>query len=173
MYGSALDHVYFSSAFENKIVTSSIKNSSSDHLPVICEVRSIPKILPYTRIIKKRCLKNFSEAIWNETLKNQDWSKLENCNTVDEMVYIFTDNTNKALDIVAPFKSFQVKSNYKFGISPETKDLMRQRDSTRANIKKAKGSERVILSTKYKKLRNLLYPIFSILCKSETDLCTY
>ena len=85
----------------------------------------------------------------NETLENQDWSELENCNTVDEMVDIFTDNTNKALDIMAPFKFFQVKSNYKFGISPETKDLMRQRDSTRANIKKAKGSERVILLTKY------------------------
>ena len=36
MYGSALDHVYFSSAFENKIVTSSIKKqlfgSSSSNL---------------------------------------------------------------------------------------------------------------------------------------------
>ena len=103
MYGSALDHVYFSSAFENKIVTSSIKNSSSDHLPVICEVRSIPKILPYTRTIKKRCLKNFSEAIWNETLKNQDWSKLENCNTVDEMVDIFTDKLHVKSEIANPF----------------------------------------------------------------------
>ena len=48
------------------------------------------------------------------------------------MVDIFTENTNKALDIVAPFKTFQVKSNYKFGISTETKDIMRDRDLTRS-----------------------------------------
>ena len=33
---------------------------------------------------------------------------------------------------------------------------MCQRDSTRANVKKAKGNEKVILSLKYKKLRNLV-----------------
>ena len=42
---------------------------------------------------------------------------MEECQTVDEMVEIFTDNVNNALDQVAPFKSFQVKSNYRFGIS--------------------------------------------------------
>ena len=82
VFGSALDHVYYSSAFENKIITSSLKNSSADHLPVICEIRSIPKILPYTRLINKRCLKNFSESFWSECLESQDWSDLENCNSV-------------------------------------------------------------------------------------------
>ena len=61
---------------------------------------------------------------------------MEECQTVDEMVEIFTDNVNNALDQVAPFKSFQVKSNYRFGISQETKELMKQRDSTREKIKK-------------------------------------
>ena len=72
------------------------------------------------------------------------------------MVDIFTINTDKALDEIAPFKTFQIKSNYKFGISIETKELMHQRDITRNSIKKAKGSERLILSSKYKKLRNLV-----------------
>ena len=35
VYGSALDHVYYSSSLENKLSIKSIKNSSSDHLPVI------------------------------------------------------------------------------------------------------------------------------------------
>ena len=44
VYGSALDHIYFSPSFEKKLNIKSLNNSSSDHLPVICEVRSIPKI---------------------------------------------------------------------------------------------------------------------------------
>ena len=70
------------------------------------------------------------------------------------MVEIFTTNINSALDSVAPLKNFQVKSNYKFGISNETKELMKLRDLTREKIKSAKGNERQILSIKYKKLRN-------------------
>ena len=110
----------------------------------------------YTRQIKKRCLRNFSDGAWNECLDKQDWNDLENCTSVNEMVDIFTINTEKALDEVAPYKSFLVKSNYKFGISAKTKELMRKRDTTRANIKKAKGNERSILTSKYKKLRNLV-----------------
>ena len=63
-----------------------------DHLPVICEVRSIPKTLPYTRKISKRCLRNFSKEKWNECLEKEDWSDLENCNSVDDMADIFTAN---------------------------------------------------------------------------------
>ena len=79
-----------------------------------------------------------------------------NCNTVDEMVDILTENINLALDEVAPYKTFTVKSNYKFGISPETKKLMKQRDNTREKIKYADNSEKVLLLAKYKRLRNLV-----------------
>ena len=104
-FGSALDHIYYSSAFENKIVTTTIKNSSSDHLPVVCEVRSLPKVMPYSRQIMKRCLKKFTDERWNECLSSQDWSGLENCEAVDEMVDIYTINTEKALDEIAPYNA--------------------------------------------------------------------
>ena len=41
-----------------------------------------------------------------------------------------------------------------FGISPETKKLMRQRDNTRENIKKAQNGDKIVFIEKYKKLRN-------------------
>ena len=50
------------------------------------------------------------------------------------MVDIFTENINLALDEVTPFKTFTVKSNYKFGLSNETKILMKRRDATRDKI---------------------------------------
>ena len=81
---------------------------------------------------------------------------MEDCNSVDKMVAIFTHKINETLDEVAPFKTFVVKSNYRFGISPETKNLMKNRDDTRAQIKSASPSEKLILLAKYKKLRNLI-----------------
>ena len=74
IYGSALDHVYYSSALENKLVIKSLKNSALDHLPVVCEIPSIPKMLPFTHRINKRCLKNFSEESWNDCLDSQEWT---------------------------------------------------------------------------------------------------
>ena len=153
---SSLDHVYYSSNLQNKLEIKCLDNSSSDHLPVICKFRSLTKMLPHTRKITKRCLKNFSEEKWTNSLDNREWSGLEECSSVDEMVEIFTNNINESLDEVAPLKSFIVKSNYRFGISPETKNLMKSRDETRAKIKQASSNEKITLLSKYKKLRNLI-----------------
>ena len=61
-----------------------------------------------------------------------------------------TGNTNLALDEVAPFRTFTIKSKYKFGITAETKLLMKQRDDTREKIKSASNNGKVILLAKYK-----------------------
>ena len=61
-------------------------------------------MLPHTRKITKRCLKNFSEEKWTNSLDNREWSGLEECSSVDEMVEIFTNNINESLDEVAPLK---------------------------------------------------------------------
>ena len=45
-------------------------------------------------------------------------------------------------------------SNHKFGLSDQTKKLMKTRDLTRAGINKASASERPILLKKYKIVRN-------------------
>ena len=54
---------------------------------------------------------------------------------MDNKVKRFTKNIDEALDEVAPYKSFTIKSQYKFGLSLETKDLMYKRDQTRKKIK--------------------------------------
>ena len=61
-------------------------------------------MLPFPRQINKRSLENFSEEVWNDCLDMQDWSGLENCESMDEMVDIFSININNALDKVAPIK---------------------------------------------------------------------
>ena len=70
------------------------------------------------------------------------------------MVEKFNDLISDALDEVAPMKSFIVKSHYKFGLSDETKALMRKRDQTRIHIKSANSNEKSVLVKQYKSLRN-------------------
>ena len=62
------------------------------------------------------------------------------------MVRIYTELNTEALDICAPYKSFTIKSHYKFGLSDETKDLMLKRDNTRLKIKNAEMTEKIILT---------------------------
>ena len=51
------------------------------------------------------------------------------------MVEIFNKNIEEALDEVAPVKTFIIRSQYKFGLSDDTKKLMHDRDVTRGSIK--------------------------------------
>jgi hypothetical protein len=75
---------------------------------------------------------------------------------LDEMVEKFELQINKALDEVAPFKSFTVKSQYKFGISDVTKLMLQKRDQTRSMIKMAAGNQKQEWYIKYKKMRNMV-----------------
>ena len=70
------------------------------------------------------------------------------------MVNIFTDLSNEALDEVAPFKEFIVRSKHRFGLSEETKLLMEKRNEARLTVRKVNGNQKVIWLQKYKKLRN-------------------
>ena len=79
---------------------------------------------------------------------------IEKCVDLDEKVKIFTENINTALDEIAPFKTFKIRSSYKFGLSDKTKELMKLRDLVRNKISSCKGNEKVVLNQKYKALRN-------------------
>ena len=130
---SALDHVYSSKKLKNQITPSKIENSSTDHLPVMVTLNTDEKLdkSKFKRKITKRSMKNFSVASWNQCLANKDWSKIDDCTDVNEMVSIFTEKINETLDEVTPIKTFTIKSNYKFGLSENTKKLMQERDCTR------------------------------------------
>ena len=84
----------------------------------------------------------------------QDWLDVEDCEDVDEMVKAFDKNIKAALDLASPLKSFKIRSNYRFGLSENTKELMKKRDKTRNAIKNAAKMEKRVLLKQYKSLRN-------------------
>ena len=80
-------------------------------------------------------MRNFNESKWNEILAKKVWHvENETQDSVENMAVSFNKNIEDALDEIAPYKSFIIKSHYKFGISKSTKDLMKKRDQTRENI---------------------------------------
>ena len=107
-----------------------------------------------TRQIKKRSLKNFSEERWNDILATKQWNSLDSVtedeNSLDKMIEKFSNNVEEALNEIAPFKTFTVRSNHKYGLSEETKKIMKSRDQVRKSISKANHSEKATLQIKYK-----------------------
>ena len=75
--------------------------------------------LPHRRKITKRSFKNFNKTSWNQSIASKYWSGIESTD-LDNMVEIFTKNVNEALDYIAPYKTFTVRSQFKFGLTDET-----------------------------------------------------
>ena len=65
------------------------------------------------------------------------------------MAKSFDKLIKSALDECAPFKSFKIKPKYKFGLTPECKLLMAERDAIRKNLKKSSITERKAQMIKY------------------------
>ena len=67
-----------------------------------------------------------------------------------------------SLDEVAPFGSITIRSNYKFGLSTDIKDMMKKRESVRRKIKVSSGTEKQMWNSKYKILRNKVFFFFFV-----------
>ena len=101
-------------------------------------------------------MKNFSNDKWNEALQKNDWNQINETKDLDEKVKIFNSFITKSLDEVAPFCIITVRSNHKFGLSEDTKDLMKKRDAARKMISKVELGQKALWNEKYKKLRNVV-----------------
>ena len=110
---SELDHVYLSNKIsKEEIEISTIKNSSSDHHPVLVMYKKAKANKIYTRKIVKRSFKNFNPQTWNETLQKRNWSEIEDTEDLDKKVDKFTRLVAESLDKLAPMTNFTVKSKH-------------------------------------------------------------
>ena len=102
---------------------------------------------------KKIATYGLSSRCTNE--KDQLCKKMHSCSSI---VFIWSQLDG------APIKTFKVRENHKFGISENTKKLIKERDHVRANLSKLEPREKAIQHIKYKKLRNRI----NSLVKSDT-----
>ena len=151
---SALDHVYSSEAIKDKIKISTLKDSSTDHLPVVITYKTKSSAQKYQHQITKRNWKNVTEESWNSHLARKDWSIIDNCENANDMVSEFNNIIMESMEELAPERTFTVRSNHRFGLSGNTRILMRKRDEARQAIKTAQAAQKSVMQQKYKILRN-------------------
>ena len=80
-------------------------------------------------------MKNFNSNIWNETLAVQNWEAIGQTENVHEMASLLSASVNNALDVCAPKKKFVIKPYYKQGLAHEAKELMKNRNKAREELR--------------------------------------
>ena len=81
-------------------------------------------------------MKNFNKETWLEGLAKQRWEEIGETEDPNVMAKSFDNLIKSALDECAPMKTFKIRPKYKFGLTPECKLLMAERDAVRKNLKK-------------------------------------
>ena len=118
---------------------------------MISGVRSSKSFKSSAKYIRKRSYKNFENQVFIRAVQKISWLDLYLCNDVNEAVDIFTKKITNILDVMAPMKTIQVRSNSVPFLSKQTLELMKARNELQ---KIASESECKDDWDKYKKVRN-------------------
>jgi len=149
---SSLDY-YLVSDKEKVSFTETLPNSFSDHRPIKCGIdigESEKKEIKY--IFKRTRL--YDEKHFKEDLKNIDWDKIRSSSDVNEKAAKLEEAIMKLNDKHFKIKKVKVRKCFRSGLSKESKDLMKERDSVRVAASKMTGKERQIKLEQYRCLRN-------------------
>ena len=123
----------------------------SDH-KIILATRYITAQILKPRIIHKRSYKNFDPGLFlNEVRKISWWGVYSECFDCESAARTLTGKVTEILDLMAPIRSFQVRTKYAPWLSQNTKDLIKERDHAQ---EKASHTKDVDDWRQYKRLRN-------------------
>ena len=128
---SALDHIYISEELEEEATVTKSEESSTDHVPILTVIKDKNVARRKDKTIYKRSMKDFTTNKWKECLVKKGWEKLAETEDIEKMTKNFTEMIVEAMDECAPMKRFKINTNYRHGLTKETKDLIKERDELR------------------------------------------
>ena len=146
---TGLDH-YYSNKPEKLSPVQKHHLGGSDHM-MISAVRHSKTIRSSPKYIRKRSFKNFDPQLFVATVQQVSWLDVYLCNDVDEAVELFSNKITEILDVMAPMKTIQVRTNYSPWLSKETLELMKVRDELQKLASETKCREDW---NRYKEARN-------------------
>ena len=122
---SCIDHIYCNAKFKcSKPVVTAFGGSDHD----IVGYTRYTKVPPSpVRTVRKRSYKYFKKEDFLADLEQVDWSDVNTCEDVNLAVDLFTRIFRKILNIHAPCIIFQQRKKFLPWLTPETKELMRQK----------------------------------------------
>ena len=90
-------------------------------------------------------MKDFTTEKWKESLARMEWERLARTENVEEMTENFTNVITEALDECAPLMEYKINTNYKHGLTRETKEPIKKRDELMKNIKRSPNERKTLL----------------------------
>jgi hypothetical protein len=117
------------------------------------EQKEIMECSNQQRKTEKRCMKNFTQQKWTRCLAVKEWEDLGKTEDVNEMAQYFNNRVVQALDECAPWKNIKIQKNYKFGVTNETQEFIKERNNVKKLIHLS-PNEKKIIHERYKTLYN-------------------
>ena len=156
---SCIDHIYCNTKHRISAVKV-ITCGASDH-DAIMYTRYSKDPPPPARTIRKRSYKTFVEADYLRDISKIDFTDVYCCRDVDDAAALLTSKLVSVLNLHAPWIIFQQRKYFVPWITPETVQLMEERDRYKEQAIAMASSEggpasqdQEELWGKYKKLRN-------------------
>ena len=137
---SGLDHYYTNRPDKLSPVQAQYRGGS-DHM-LIFAVRYANSIKAQPTYIRKRSFKNFNSSEFIDAVNQLSWLDIYLSTDVNTAVELLSAKINSVLDIMAPMKTFQVRTNYNPWLSQETKNLIAERDSLHKSAVETNDSEK-------------------------------
>ena len=109
-------------------VTRALVRSYSDHRLVLA-TRYTKNIISSPRYVKKRAYKNFDENMFVQEVRNTSLLEVYLSNDANEAAELLAKKLNAILDVMAPVKKIQLRSNFAPWISQDCKAEMAARDA--------------------------------------------
>ena len=154
-----IDHIYTNN--ENNIQSVNVeKMCISDHYGIFCNrsTHVLPDKNDDHQTITYRSFKHFDESCFLNELSTVPWEIIENFETVDDILSVWTLLFTEILDKHAPIKNHRIKRKYQpEWLTSEILDLMKERNKQKLN-----GN-----NDAYKALRNKVSALIDI-AKKET-----
>ena len=147
---SLVDHLWTNSP-GSIISTMNVVRAASDHNHISATIRTKDRT-EYAHEITIRDRKNMSLNEYRDKLKSLDWTEFYSSEDINKFNDFFVTKVGGILDMLAPLKNHQMRSNHKNWINPEIKTEMEARNASR---ELARRSGSAAHWADYKKRRNL------------------
>ena len=122
----------------------------SDHM-MVSGIRRSRSFKSSPKYLRKRSYKNFDHQLFVNAVKQISWLDLYLCEGVDEAVELFTEKITNILDVMAPMKTFQVRTKYAPWLSKETLEIIKERNEAQKVAAETKSRDDWV---RYKQIRN-------------------
>ena len=86
----------------------------------------------------------FHTKKWTGCLAGKQWEDLGKTEDVNEMAQYFNNRVVQALDECAPWKNIKIQKNYKFGVTNETQEFIKERNNVKKLIHLSPNEKKII-----------------------------